>query len=99
MPRSSARWMTFRDVSRSVRWPKLLQPSPTAETRRPEPPRLRICMEQPCRKWEAAIVARAKARGKPRFSHANHVIARGGRCDQPERAPLKKGAAPVRRGD
>src|SRR3954451_10135181 len=43
-PRSIARWITLREVSRSVRWPKLLQPRPTAETRRPEPPRLRICM-------------------------------------------------------
>src|SRR5665647_775114 len=44
MPRSIALWITLREVSRSVRWPKLLQPRPTAETRRPEPPRLRICM-------------------------------------------------------
>ena len=40
---------TLREVSRSVRWPKLLQPRPTAETRRPEPPRLRICMSGSCR--------------------------------------------------
>src|ERR1700761_7644332 len=46
-PRSIARWITLREVSRSVRWPKLLQPRPTAETRRPEPPRLRICMKVP----------------------------------------------------
>src|SRR5215218_4421766 len=46
-PRSIALWITLREVSRSVRWPKLLQPRPTAETRRPEPPRLRICMENP----------------------------------------------------
>src|SRR6476619_1118841 len=46
-PRSMARWITLREVSRSVRWPKLLQPRPTAETRRPEPPRLRICMIDP----------------------------------------------------
>src|SRR5438876_6564897 len=48
MPRSIALWITLREVSRSVRWPKLLQPRPTAETRRPEPPRLRICMDQSC---------------------------------------------------
>src|SRR6266550_6344183 len=48
MPRSIALWITLREVSRSVRWPKLLQPRPTAETRRPEPPRLRICMEWSC---------------------------------------------------
>src|SRR3954447_10247001 len=47
MPRSMARWITLREASRSVRWPKLLQPRPTAETRRPEPPRLRICMVDP----------------------------------------------------
>src|SRR5215471_18262225 len=44
MPRSIALWITLREVSRSVRCPKLLQPRPTAETRKPEPPRLRICM-------------------------------------------------------
>src|SRR3954447_15571108 len=48
MPRSIALWITFREDSRSVRWPKLLQPRPTAETRRPEPPRLRICMDRSC---------------------------------------------------
>src|SRR5437660_729618 len=45
MPRSIALWITLREVSRSVRWPKLLQPRPTAETRRPAPPRSRICMD------------------------------------------------------
>src|SRR6516165_7085231 len=45
MPRSSARWITLREPSRSTRWPKLLQPRPTAETRKPEPPRLRICID------------------------------------------------------
>src|SRR5438270_4300017 len=49
MPRSIALWITFREDSRSMRWPKLLQPRPTAETRRPEPPRLRICMNQSCK--------------------------------------------------
>src|SRR3954447_14741727 len=48
MPRAIGPWITFREVSRWVRWPKLLQPRPTAETRRPEPPRLRICMDQSC---------------------------------------------------
>src|ERR1700690_2034148 len=47
-PRSIALWITLREVSRSVRWPKLLQPRPMAETRRPEPPRLRICMDRSC---------------------------------------------------
>src|SRR5438309_3902635 len=54
MPRSSARWITLREVSRSVRWPKLLQPSPTADTRRPEAPRLRISMGDPCQRWAGA---------------------------------------------
>src|SRR6266481_4796195 len=44
IPRSIALSITLREVSRSMRWPKLLQPRPTAETRRPQPPRLRICM-------------------------------------------------------
>src|SRR4029077_4853878 len=48
MPRSIALWITLREASRSMRWPKLLQPRPTAETRRPEPPRLRICMDRSC---------------------------------------------------
>src|ERR1700732_3682122 len=50
IPRSIALWITLRELSRSVRWPKLLQPRPTAETRRPEPPRLRICMDWSC--WD-----------------------------------------------
>src|ERR1700760_557437 len=51
MPRSIALWITLREVSRSVRWPKLLQPRPTAETRRPELPRLRISMDHPKDGW------------------------------------------------
>src|ERR1700689_1053315 len=47
MPRAIALWITLREASRSIRWPKLLQPRPTAETRRPEPPRLRISMDDP----------------------------------------------------
>src|SRR5882724_9552526 len=65
MPRSIALWITLREASRSVRWPKLLQPRPTAETRRPEPPRLRICMDRSCGEGAGRghIVARApKAR-------------------------------------
>src|SRR5438132_8108695 len=70
MPRSIALWMTLREVSRSVRWPKLLQPRPTAETRRPEPPRLRICMDRSCGKHageDAGIVARAASSRKQRY--------------------------------
>src|SRR2546429_9011203 len=70
MPRSIALWMTLREVSRSVLWPKLLQPRPTAETRRPEPPRLRICMDRSCGKHagreRAGIVAHAVWRRKQR---------------------------------
>src|SRR4051812_46160347 len=63
-PRSIALWITLRDVSRSVRWPKLLQPSPTAETRRPEPPRLRICMVILCEggRWDRILAPRRRAR-------------------------------------
>src|SRR5690348_13023909 len=42
MPRSSALWITRRVASSSMRPPKLLQPRPIAETRRPDVPRLRI---------------------------------------------------------
>jgi hypothetical protein len=36
--------ITFRDCSRSVNTPKLLQPSPTRETESPELPRLRFAL-------------------------------------------------------
>src|SRR3981081_108559 len=81
-PRSIALWITLREVSRSVRWPKLLQPRPTAETRRPEPPRLRICMDHPVR-WNARrdyIVARParsrKGASRPEASHRRATVAR-----------------------
>ena len=72
---------TLREVSRSVRWPKLLQPSPTAETRKPEPPRLRICMgwvpsreeRRGCAVWRAhPTLARRDAR--LRFSPAEPAL-------------------------
>src|SRR5712664_2650011 len=47
MPRSSALWTTLREASRSMRPPKLLQPSPTTETSRPDLPRLR-CFTTVC---------------------------------------------------
>src|ERR1700753_2065070 len=50
MPKWIALWITLREASRSMRMPKLLQPRPPAETRRPEPPRLRICMGYPVRR-------------------------------------------------
>src|SRR5580693_10170250 len=70
-PRSIALWITLREVSRSQRWPKLLQPRPTAETRRPEPPRLRICMDQSCETGAletGRTVARRSRRRKVRAS-------------------------------
>src|SRR5213593_3895632 len=90
MPRSIALWMTLREVSRSVRWPKLLQPRPTAETRRPEPPRLRICMDRSC-----GMVAGEAYCGPRLFAPqeaAPPAVARGSHAAQ-------KDAAPVRRGD
>src|SRR6187402_3473218 len=47
MPRSSALWTTLRVASRSIRPPKLLQPRPTSDTRRPDDPRLRSCIRSP----------------------------------------------------
>src|ERR1700760_3104231 len=44
MPRSSALWITARVAASSIRPPKLLQPSPMADTRSPDRPRLRISM-------------------------------------------------------
>src|SRR3954449_8169111 len=89
MPRSIARWITLRDVSRSVRWPKLLQPSPTAETRRPELPRLRISMGDP-------VETNAGAHCDGGAPHQQ-----GGTCvaAMPKESAGKKNAAPVRRGD
>src|SRR5271156_2982688 len=39
MPRSNALWTTLRVAARSILPPKLLQPRPTTETRRPDFPR------------------------------------------------------------
>src|SRR3546814_19462236 len=47
MPRSSALWTTARVSSRPMRPPKLLQPSPTSDTRRPDRPRFRYSMAHP----------------------------------------------------
>src|ERR1043165_2535540 len=47
MPQSSALWMTARELSRSMRWPKLLQPSPPSDPRRPDLPRFRKFMIAP----------------------------------------------------
>src|ERR1700712_2430973 len=54
MPASIASFTTFLEASRSIRPPRLLQPRPISETRRPERPRLRIFMRwislSPCRR-------------------------------------------------
>src|SRR5436190_12612023 len=47
MPASSARWTTRRVASKSMRPPKLLQPRPTSDTRRPERPRFLISIASP----------------------------------------------------
>src|SRR3981189_3870964 len=61
--------MTLREVSRWVRWPKLLQPRPTAETRRPEPPRLRIFMDQCSKFLKERMIFRQIA-----YTLANHAL-------------------------
>src|SRR5215208_2101648 len=63
MPRSNARSVTRREASRSIRPPKLLQPSPITETRRPDGPRLRSCMESPF--VEGAAAGSTSARTQP----------------------------------
>src|SRR5579863_8611200 len=75
MPRSIALWITLREASRSMRWPKLLQPSPTAETRKPEPPRLRVCMGGP-ELWLQKVTL-----FEPRRAHAQAVAADSARGD------------------
>src|SRR5438270_9969519 len=47
MPISSALWTTFFVASKSIRPPKLLQPRPTTDTRRPDRPRLRCSTDRP----------------------------------------------------
>src|SRR5260221_494630 len=94
MPRSIALWITLREASRSVRWPKLLQPRPTAETRRPEPPRLRICMidalffEEAHDLFAKPLTPRDHVRGQALADHApgnegarrDRIVARCHRC-------------------
>src|ERR1700757_3960952 len=67
MPRSIALWITLREVSRSQRWPKLLQPGP---------PRLRICMGQSCETRALEMdgtLARRSWRRKLRPYRADHA--------------------------
>src|SRR5579862_9912435 len=94
MPRSIALWITLREVSRSVRWPKLLQPRPTAETRRPELPRLRISMDHPVPDTEGVrycdIMKRARKAGRAGERGNNRIM---------QKCRGQKSAAPVRRGD
>src|SRR5256885_6209227 len=92
MPRSIALWITLREVSRSVRWPKLLQPRPTAETRRPEPPRLRICMDRSCGKHAGRGGWHCGPRGFDPQAAVLSAFTLGSYAAQ-------KDAAPVRRGD
>src|SRR3954462_3839647 len=96
IPRSIALWITLREVSRSVRWPKLLQPRPTADTRRPGPPRLRICMDRSCGgdTRRADIVARVPLARKVRCYRDRRWA---GMQEQEEYA--QKDAPPVGRGD
>src|ERR1700761_2877807 len=47
MPRSSALWTTSFVASKSMRPPKLLQPRPTTDTRRPDRPRRRCSNYSP----------------------------------------------------
>src|SRR5947208_13118097 len=54
MPRSSALWTTFVVASKSTRPPKLLQPSPTTDTRRPDRPRLRCSTNRPLSRSDAS---------------------------------------------
>src|SRR5579871_3387186 len=68
-PRSIALWITLREASRSMRWPKLLQPRPTAETRRPEAPRLRISMGHPVRGLMDKLTILTLWRGHARWAH------------------------------
>ncbi len=86
MPRSIALWITLREVSRSVRWPKLLQPMPTADTRRPEPPRLRISMGQSCGIGERVRHCDGRAAGRqgaalPPITHGNASRKKRSRSD------------------
>src|SRR5690349_12689136 len=75
MPRSIALWITLREASRSMRWPKLLQPRPTADTRRPELPRLRISMERSCEKSRLPVwpVRRRAARRPAEWTYSQLI--------------------------
>ena len=73
--------MTALELSRSIRWPKLLQPSPTSETRRPDLPRLRkyhvrsLCNSARDARMRAAGRQSARPCAAPRASHAALALA------------------------
>src|SRR5260370_1149788 len=76
MPRSSALCTTFFVASKSMRPPKLLQPRPTTDTRRPDRPTLRCSnqcpfylrelLRQPDR-WDLARDDQVASGGRPHF--------------------------------
>src|SRR5581483_323108 len=84
MPRSSALWITFRVASRSMRPPKLLQPRPMAETRRPDAPRLRISNG-------VVLVQKAGSEGQ----QAGDILAAFRRLVKIERRPKRHNAGRV----
>src|SRR5271154_553200 len=97
-PRSIALWITLREASRSMRWPKLLQPRPTAETRRPELPRLRISMDHPvCDSRMPLYCDRIGLTRKARPRVADAPVGAG--AAKALEISEQKSAAPVRRGD
>src|ERR1041385_5614258 len=73
MPRSIALWMTARVASRLIRPPKLLQPRPMVETRRPDWPRFRISIGfapafhsgEPCQSRVGLSTSARQGVGKP----------------------------------
>src|SRR5215203_6247688 len=73
MPRSSALWTTLRVASRSMRPPKLLQPRPTSDTRRPDDPRLRSCI-----RFSSRPAAKARELARRHALGPEPVLRRGG---------------------
>src|SRR6516162_10940295 len=63
IPRSSAFATTARAPGRSTRLPKLLQPRPTAETRRPERPRFRSSTPRSVPRAAEAVTSHLVERG------------------------------------
>src|SRR6516165_2860686 len=63
IPRSSAFATTARAPARSTRFPKLLQPRPTAEMRRPERPRFRSSTPRSVPRAAEAVTSHLVERG------------------------------------